>query len=76
MEWTGEFIKFWFFPRGGEPEDAVDGMPTPSNWGKPVAWVPVECGMEKLMSGYRLVFNITFCGEWAGLESVWEESGW
>ncbi|KAF8544387.1 concanavalin A-like lectin/glucanase domain-containing protein [Trichophaea hybrida] len=41
-----------------------------------IAWVPVECGMKKLRSGHRLVFNITFCGEWAGLESVWGESGW
>lgn len=58
------------------PDDALEGTPVPSHWGKPVAWIPVQCGMDEWMKEHRLVIKITFCGEWAGLDTVWEESGW
>jgi len=35
-EWTSDFIKIWFFPRGSVPQDIAQGSPSPSGaWGAP-----------------------------------------
>jgi hypothetical protein len=37
MQWTSDYIKIWFWPRGSIPEDIQAGGPTPDNWGLPTS---------------------------------------
>jgi hypothetical protein len=77
MEWTDEAVKIWFFPRGTEPIDALKGTPTPGNWGMPAFHTDMnQCGMKGSFRRHRVIFNITFCGDWAGIQSLWEETLW
>ncbi|KAI5777677.1 concanavalin A-like lectin/glucanase domain-containing protein [Geopyxis carbonaria] len=73
MEWNSDFIKVWFFPRGSIPADALAGNPEPANWGTPVAMYQGSCNINSKFNAHRIIFNITFCGDWAG--SVWGSSG-
>ncbi|KAA8903343.1 glycoside hydrolase family 16 protein, partial [Sphaerosporella brunnea] len=76
MEWTAETVKVWFFPRGQEPADAVDGQPTPDNWGKPTMFVDMkQCALAGKYKDHKVIINTTFCGGWAGIQSLWESSG-
>jgi hypothetical protein len=69
-EWNGEFIKVWFFPRGGAiPADVLGANPAPENWGTPVATFQGDCDIDEKFTSHRIIFNITFCGDWAG--NVW-----
>lgn len=74
MQWTGEEINVFFFPRGQIPEDIRSGSPNPAGWGKPKAnFRATGCDMEKHFKEHKIVFNITFCGDWAGAPDVWGE---
>ncbi|EIM82836.1 uncharacterized protein STEHIDRAFT_102256 [Stereum hirsutum FP-91666 SS1] len=43
-------------------------------WGTPAATFPVdECDWKKHFDAHQVVFDLTFCGDWAG--SVWSGSG-
>lgn len=42
-----EGIRIWFFPRGSEPKDLVDGEPDPRTWETPILdFSPGECDMS------------------------------
>ncbi|KAL7272357.1 hypothetical protein RUND412_004838 [Rhizina undulata] len=73
MEWNSSFIKSWFFPRGTIPADALSGNPAPENWGTPVAWFQGSCDIDSHFNSHKIVFDTTFCGDWAG--NVWSTSG-
>ncbi|EXJ60435.1 endo-1,3(4)-beta-glucanase [Cladophialophora yegresii CBS 114405] len=68
-EWTSEAISMWFFPRNSIPSDIANGQPDPSNWGLPKGQFTGGCDIDEHVKDQQLVFDVTFCGDWAG--SVW-----
>jgi hypothetical protein len=68
-EWTSEEINIWFFPRGSVPADITAGTPEPTNWGLPQAQFTGGCDLDEHVRDQQLVFDVTFCGDWAG--TVW-----
>ncbi|KIW92298.1 uncharacterized protein Z519_07282 [Cladophialophora bantiana CBS 173.52] len=68
-EWTSSAINIWFFPRSAIPSDIAAGTPDPSNWGQPVASFAGGCNIDDFFSNNQIVFDTTFCGDWAG--NVW-----
>ncbi|KAF2259698.1 hypothetical protein CC78DRAFT_502797 [Lojkania enalia] len=68
-EWTDEAITVWFFPRGSIPEDVLGDSPNPSTWGMPAAKFQGACDISSAFSQQQIVFDTTFCGDWAG--NVW-----
>ncbi|KAF7889596.1 uncharacterized protein EAF02_002011 [Botrytis sinoallii] len=74
-EWTSDYIKIWFFPRNAIPLDIKEGNPEPSSWPKPQAIFQgsSSCDIEKHFANQSLVFDTTFCGEFAG--GVWGKDG-
>ncbi|CAK0892080.1 unnamed protein product [Prorocentrum cordatum] len=69
-EWNpvSRHIRTWFWPSGTEPPDLQDGEPDPDTWGKPYSFFsldPVSCSKDHF-ENMRLVFDLTFCGDWAG----------
>lgn len=73
MEWTTEAISVYFFQRGSIPSDISSGSPNPSGWGTPVAQFSGSCDIPSFFSDNQLVFDNTFCGDWAG--ATWSTSG-
>jgi hypothetical protein len=70
MEWTSEAIKVFFFPRSSIPSDISSGSPDTSTWGPPVAsFSGSGCDIDSHFTNHNIVFDTTFCGQWAG--QVW-----
>ncbi|KAI5273384.1 endo-1,3(4)-beta-glucanase [Aureobasidium subglaciale] len=70
MEWTDEAISIWFFQRGTIPANIQNGNPSPdSTWGTPLSQFTGCCDIPEFFSDNQIVFDVTFCGDWAG--SVW-----
>lgn len=67
--YTAQNITMWFFGRQSIPSDITSGKPDPSKWGTPVALF-TGCDFGKYINGQRLVFDTTFCGDWAGNSDV------
>lgn len=68
-EWTSSAVSVWFFRRGAIPDDLSGGNPDPSGWGKPAAKFEGECDVDQHFRNHNLIFDLTFCGDWAG--NVW-----
>ncbi|RAH50767.1 glycoside hydrolase family 16 protein [Aspergillus brunneoviolaceus CBS 621.78] len=68
-EWTSSAINIWFFPRGSIPADVTAGVPTPATWGTPAASFAGSCDIDSHFDAMQIVFDTTFCGDWAG--NVW-----
>ncbi|KAJ7169874.1 glycoside hydrolase family 16 protein [Mycena filopes] len=67
MKWDDTGIAVWSFYRSAIPGDIVAGSPDPSNWGVPVASLaPEACDPLTYFVNHSIVFDITFCGDWAG----------
>lgn len=62
-------VKIWFFPRGSVPDDIKNGKPNPAGWGKPVSQFQGGCNIPSKIKNQQIVFDLTFCGDWAG--NVW-----
>lgn len=75
-EWTSEHISVWFFPRDRIPEDITNGNPNPSAWGPPQARFNggQGCNIDDHFYGHKIIFNTTFCGDWAGAVEVWNNN--
>ncbi|KXT07626.1 hypothetical protein AC578_10124 [Pseudocercospora eumusae] len=71
MEWTTDFISIWFFPRGSFPHDVLGPNPDPSEWGLPLSNFRLSCDMAKSFRDHSIVFDTTFCGDWAG--NAWSD---
>jgi hypothetical protein len=84
LEWTDAAIKVWFFPRGSPIATQLSSSsssssngnssspPDPSTFGTPLAAFAGEsssCPIDKHFANHNLVFDTTFCGDWAG--KVW-----
>ncbi|KAH7339326.1 hypothetical protein B0J17DRAFT_654763 [Rhizoctonia solani] len=73
MRRTQEGISVWFWSRDGYlvPEDVRNGASRvkPEFWGPPVADFPADnCDMKSHFGSHEIVFDLTFCGDWAGNE--------
>ncbi|OKL60690.1 hypothetical protein UA08_03962 [Talaromyces atroroseus] len=66
MEWTSQHIMVWFFPRSSIPDSITSGNPDPSTFGTPMANFQGSCDFESDFKAQSIVFNIDFCGYWAG----------
>jgi len=80
-------IQIWFWPRNSPdipPEIALGGAwkgePLIANpldtWGPPDANFPLDpnyCNYDQFFNAHQIVFDLTFCGDWAG--NVWASSG-
>lgn len=73
MEWTSSAIQVYFFPRNSIPGDITSGNPVPTGWGTPVAsFSGSGCDIDSHFMGHNIIFDTTFCGQWAG--NVWPSS--
>ncbi|KAF9886818.1 hypothetical protein FE257_011065 [Aspergillus nanangensis] len=73
-EWTSGAISVWFFARGNVPGDLQSKQPNPGSWGTPRAkFAGAGCDIDAHFKGMQIVFDTTFCGDWAG--ATWASSG-
>jgi beta-glucanase (GH16 family) len=72
-EWTSDAINVWFFPNSSVPSDITSGSPDPTGWGTPAASFG-GCDIDSHFNELQLVFDITFCGYWAGDAAAWSSS--
>ena len=68
-EWANNYISIWHFPRANIPSDIANGAPDPTTWGAPAAMFQGGCNIPRFFNNLHIVFDITFCGDWAG--NVW-----
>jgi len=75
-EWTSTSISVWFIPRSSPLyASASSPSPDPSKWGTPIAHFSGSgCDYVERFKNLKIIFNITFCGEWAGTEKEWNKS--
>ncbi|OJZ91577.1 glycoside hydrolase family 16 protein [Aspergillus luchuensis CBS 106.47] len=73
MQWTDEFLKFWFFPRGSIPTSITKGDPDVAAFGTPMAHMQGSCSIAEHFKAQQFIFDTTFCGDWAG--GVYSTSG-
>lgn len=67
-EWTSTAISVYFFPRGSIPPDVSSTSLDPSRWGEPLARFEGVCDMANSFRDQQIVFDTTFCGDWAGAD--------
>jgi len=74
-EWTPTSIKIWIFPRGQFPSDITSSQPNPSleHWGLPSSSFEGSFSVDEHFQNLRIVFDTTFCGDWAG--NAWNDPG-
>ncbi|EKM55093.1 glycoside hydrolase family 16 protein [Phanerochaete carnosa HHB-10118-sp] len=80
MERTDAFVKVWFFPRSiATPLDVASGAPfvDTDSWGTPTAFFPstADCDVGAQFDANNIIINLTFCGDWAGVPSVYSGAG-
>ena len=66
MQWTSTSVSVWFFARDEIPDDVSGSEPEPLNWGIPSAVFSNAHGLGNNFQDHRIVFDIGFCGDWAG----------
>ncbi|WPH02646.1 Hypothetical protein R9X50_00551100 [Acrodontium crateriforme] len=77
MEWTSDAVRIWFFPRNAIPSSLINVDPSvrpdTSTFGLPVANFAGSCNVDAFLRDHALVFDIDFCGQWAG--NTWSDEG-
>jgi len=71
-EWTDQAIQIWFFPRSSIPADITSNTPNTSKWGTPMAKFSGNCDVKTHFQNMNIIFDTTFCGQWAGDPDVWK----
>ncbi|BGP16326.1 hypothetical protein JCM10213v2_004328 [Rhodosporidiobolus nylandii] len=67
-------ISMWRWTRSAIPSDIKNGAPRSSQWGTPVAaWDSSTCDIKSLIKQQIITFDITTCGDWAAVQSVWQD---
>lgn len=67
MKWDQDGISVWNFYRVAIPQDILEGIPNPANWPNPTATLePAGCDPLTFFVNHSIIFDITFCGDWAG----------
>lgn len=80
MDWRSNGIRVWFFERNSIPADLTalsedSTTPTMDDWGIPVAeFSDASCNIDSHFSNHQIIFDTTFCGDWAGEASTWNAS--
>lgn len=71
LDWTAYAISVYFFPYSSPLYKTVSTStsPDPSTWGAPIARFSADkCDLKQRFKDLRIIFNTTFCGDWAGQE--------
>ncbi|KAJ5960818.1 Concanavalin A-like lectin/glucanases superfamily [Penicillium vulpinum] len=66
LQWTDDFLKIWYFPRQSIPASITSGKPDVTEFGTPMAVVAESCDVGTAFKAQSFVFDVTFCGDWAG----------
>lgn len=78
MQWASSGVYVWFFNRNAIPADITAEKPNVASWGVPMATFNSQpiggCDFDTSFKQHNLVFDTTFCGSWAGQQSLWSES--
>jgi len=76
--WATQFdvsgIYIWFWNRAGLPDNVRNPGATidTSGWGLPSAAYPSStCNITEFFTAQKLILDITLCGDWAGVPSVY-----
>jgi len=73
----GVYTYFWSRNDGSVPHDVATGSPNinPENWGIPDVRYPSSdsCDFASHFDAHQIVFDLTFCGDWAG--NAYAQSG-
>lgn len=72
MQWTSDYIKIWFWPRGSIPRDVKAGRPSPDGWGLPTTNFQGDCDIDSNFINHQIILDATFCGDLAG--ATWANS--
>jgi len=80
MERTNSFVKVWFWGRseGSIPGDLKNGATSVNTdtWGQPSAFFPnTQCDISSHFGPNNVIINLTFCGDWAGIPSIFNGAG-
>jgi len=80
MERTSTEVNVWFWSRtdSSVPSDLSSGASSidTSNWGTPVGYFPnTDCDIDSVFAANNIIFDLTFCGSWAGISSVYSDAG-
>ncbi|KIJ64383.1 glycoside hydrolase family 16 protein [Hydnomerulius pinastri MD-312] len=72
-------IYIWFWSRADLPDSvkqaATSSIADTSSWGAPSAAYPSSsCDISKFFGAQQLVIDITLCGDWAGVQSVYQST--
>ncbi|KAH9968940.1 glycoside hydrolase family 16 protein [Russula dissimulans] len=67
MMWAEDAISVWSFYRVAIPPDITEGIPQPDTWPAPTATLEAAgCDIPNYFQNHSIIFDITFCGDWAG----------
>lgn len=77
MQWESSGLYVWFWPHDDVPGDVKAGAPVTTNWGLPVVAFNggAGCTIDDHFVNMNIIFDTTFCGDWAGQASTWASSG-
>ncbi|TFK29483.1 hypothetical protein FA15DRAFT_736446 [Coprinopsis marcescibilis] len=68
MKWDENGIAVWSFFRNAIPKDLANETPETDTWGPPSAvLMPSRCDLGWYFKEHVIIFDITFCGVWAGV---------
>ncbi|KAF5389760.1 hypothetical protein D9757_005970 [Collybiopsis confluens] len=73
-------IYMWFWPRNSIPQSISEATFSSnmdiSDWGTPTAAYPSSgCNITQFFQPQQLVLDITLCGVWAGIPSIYSSTG-
>jgi hypothetical protein len=73
-QWESSGIYVWFWDHNSVPADIASGNPDTTTWGTPVVAFNggSGCNIDSFFNSQQIVFDTTFCGQWAG--AVWGDS--
>ncbi|KAK3639348.1 hypothetical protein LTR56_012516 [Elasticomyces elasticus] len=75
-EWTANYVKTWFFPRGSIPPSITSGAPNVSAFGIPAVNAQsgggYYCDLEARFTNMSIIINTDFCGDYAGNTYAYE----
>jgi hypothetical protein len=75
MEWTSDVIRIWNWSPSKVPQSIKDGKPDVSKFGTPsFTTAKGKCDIDKRFKNHQIIFDTTFCGNWAGQKEIWENT--
>lgn len=75
VEWTSAGIAIWNWGPKNIPQNIKDGTPDSSTWGLPAFnTVGGSCDIDSHFKNHNIVFDTTFCGNWAGQDYFWKKT--